>query len=130
MGNLGQRIILNSEGIIRTPINKMIKVLRWFMDKIFTKTIKIPVLSWLWRKLTKSEISIANIMSLFAAVPTVILAKLIPKIILVPEDRVDLYTSWDADTIRDYFAASPRERQLNPALAVVKIIDRFVLYSL
>lgn len=71
-----------------------IDFLRWAFHWFLGKTIYIPVISEIWRSLTKSDISINNILALFAAIPTTLLSKTICGKTLIPDSMFGVLTSW------------------------------------
>jgi hypothetical protein len=102
-----------------------VETIRWFVTYVLGRTVKIPILSFIWRKLTGSEISIANIFSLFIAIPAVVLTKIFTLgHNLVPDDHVHNLTSW---TAREYTSLiieekihDEHDKQLNESRATVE----------
>ena len=125
----GDEVINVSKGVLKVALNvvrglvssilRLVQKLCNEIIKLGNRPIKIPIFSALWKKISGSELSLFDAISLIIAVPTTIMAKLVtgekpPKIegldrklvkrIIDRDETVDRQASYNFDVLKSEIA--------------------------
>lgn len=115
------------ENILLAVVDVFIQLIKGVMD-VFTTTIDIPVLSWLYKDISGEDLSFLDLICLIAAIPATIVFKIGSKVAPFPKDdpfTIGLLAATNFDEVRNMFFKSGttpvsnlRTAAIAPSLAI------------